>query len=272
MRLRTKLPRNGSLTTHLSTVRWPGEVDIEVLIDGLPLTVVDASITEVGSQYFAGLRWVSVEFQAPPGRHRLTLRHPRQPGVTVVGDLAIVGEGEWAAAMANARSLLARNSVHFFATQSYLATFGEVAVNLPLGGLSDNSEFVLPSGVRATRPVEALQSKEYSETEPTTVVYEKLTPARYQVRLEAPTDGILVFRESFSPYWVAGDLKPIVVDFYANGYFVPAGSYQFIVRHMPESLYQGTLLLATLVPLVLLTATGIVWLVEFRCFRPSGTR
>ena len=251
---------------------WPGEVDIEVLIDGLPRTVVDASITEVGSQYFAGLRWVSVEFQAPPGRHRLTLRHPSQPGVTVVGDLAIVDEEEWAAAMVNARSLLALNSVHFFATQSYLATFGEVAVNLPVDELSDYSEFVLPSGARAILPVAALQSKEYSETEPATVFYEKLTPARYRVRLEAPTEGILVFRESFSPYWVAGDLKPMVVDFYANGYFVPAGSYEFIVQHMPEALYQGTLLLATLVPLVLLTATGMVWLVEFRCFRPSGTQ
>lgn len=101
------------------------------------------------------------------------------------------------------------------------------------------------------RPVGVVAGPLVSASSEVVIHYKKLDSSHYRVHLEAPSDGLLVFRESYNPYWDAGGRRPLITDYYANGYFFPAGTYDFMLQHQPDTVYRLSLTFVTLMPVLM---------------------
>ncbi|MBM3288968.1 MAG: YfhO family protein, partial [Candidatus Hydrogenedentes bacterium] len=89
---------------------------------------------------------------------------------------------------------------------------------------------------------------------------EDVTPERVVVRVDAPSDGVMVLCDTHDPAWTAtldGQRVPILQ---ANGIFravaTPAGTHEIVFAYRPWSVYVGAVVSCVVLAVALLLGAG----------------
>lgn len=101
----------------------------------------------------------------------------------------------------------------------------------------------------------------------------KESPARYRVRVDGEGPAQIVFSESFDPDWVmrssAGKVKPVMVNGYANGFFLDlSGPQEYTLEYAPQRFYR----LSGLTSAVSLAAVAFMAVAEVARARASSRK
>ncbi len=269
------------LFNRVDDPQTPPPTTIEFSLDGQRISEI-----ETGTSDFSGFLWVAMPLERfASGSRQLSIQNTGN-GFGMVDGLAVMPREQWEDAQRRALSLVGKGKNVFYFDKGFLDhyekwaclqvdcrsdlwtdRFGwgfQVVGRLPADGgerleLGGNTYIARTVGERVVVAAENYSADEEAKSQgPEAIQYEKIDAAHYRVRLNAKDDGVLVFRESYDPYWNADNRHPIVTDYYANGFYFPKGEYTLELYHEPDTVYRLALVFVTTVPVVLIGAIVVL--------------
>lgn len=95
------------------------------------------------------------------------------------------------------------------------------------------------------------QEKKYSYK---LITYEKINDTNYKLNNKKElSDGLLIFNQSYSPYWELDGKSSALTNFYANGFIINSKTKFNEINYKPEKLYKLGLYLVAFFYLIILT-------------------